>query len=814
MTTGAVFKLIANDGKADRMIMATKLLFQRIQEVIYQRTKQGKADITPTLADLERTHILYINAHFKPFAAIGYEYQKVKPQSGTSTLGGSVTFSIPQFGDFFHDMVCRVRLGKVYAATGQTPTQDTLANAVKGTAFPSNTATTSYNIVDHAGNVIVAGATGGAVAHTYRNFVRYCEFPGNKLFTKVKFEVNGNPLDEYDQYVPVMLEKFTVMPHKRSGYNTLIGQQNKIEGVSGLQKSSVFDTDNTVQPALKQLDIYGQSVSGADQATLIGTKHNTPSGIDRFGSTQSNQTTALYQPLTTTTRGPVSALVLNETPLSLVPGTIVPIQTALNAPILATATVGSDMGTALDFVNDNQLYDLSQRSISILNGPQTAKPIQPPLEIWNKLKFWFNDDVRLSIPSVSIPFGMRFITIDLAPASALVYETPSIFLETITQSNVVATSSPVTSGNVVPVTFKPTNALPASVGSFNAAQIYAAGFAFIPANATTYAVIATSTLTNGTNSATAAQILTAGLLYDTTTSSFSGTTITTTGTGTPTITAANFTSMGATFLYSDLTTAEVRSYSPIFNRNGLAADPAIEQIELYINNIFVSPEVHDIFIRRIGFALIRVYRQQKSTLTASGTQELLLSALKWPVEYMFVGLQPTFNVKEATTASGLVTGGNVNTWRDWHRMTRQIEATCDDLTIATTATVASRRGAVDPAKYWLPVPTVDSLSLVTHGINIFDNFSDLFFSAYSPYHYGQSTITTPEDVGAYFVNMSLFPRAYQPGGHLNISRVRETYLKFVSSYCGSKSNCAAIIVAVCINFLITSDGSAMLRYST
>jgi hypothetical protein len=28
-------------------------------------------DITPTLVDLERTHILYVNAHFKPFAAIG-----------------------------------------------------------------------------------------------------------------------------------------------------------------------------------------------------------------------------------------------------------------------------------------------------------------------------------------------------------------------------------------------------------------------------------------------------------------------------------------------------------------------------------------------------------------------------------------------------------------------------------------------------------------------------------------------------------------------------------------------------------------------
>jgi len=32
MSAGAVFKLIANDGKADRMIMATELLNQRIKD--------------------------------------------------------------------------------------------------------------------------------------------------------------------------------------------------------------------------------------------------------------------------------------------------------------------------------------------------------------------------------------------------------------------------------------------------------------------------------------------------------------------------------------------------------------------------------------------------------------------------------------------------------------------------------------------------------------------------------------------------------------------------------------------------------------
>ena len=74
MASGGVFKLIANDGKADRMIIATALINQRIMDIMCYRKRQGKADPTPTLLDLEKTHILYVNAHFKPFAAIGFEY--------------------------------------------------------------------------------------------------------------------------------------------------------------------------------------------------------------------------------------------------------------------------------------------------------------------------------------------------------------------------------------------------------------------------------------------------------------------------------------------------------------------------------------------------------------------------------------------------------------------------------------------------------------------------------------------------------------------------------------------------------------------
>ncbi len=133
-------------------------------------------------------------------------------------------------------------------------------------------------------------------------------------------------------------------------------------------------------------------------------------------------------------------------------------------------------------------------------------------------------------------------------------------------------------------------------------------------------------------------------------------------------------------------------------------------------------------------------------------------------------------------------------------MTRQVDITVDH--------------SGETCQGWLPVSTVDTLSLQAHGITIFDQFQDIFYSEYLPYQFGGAALNTPEDHGAFFVNMALFPRSYQPSGHLNISRARETYLSWTTSYISSKTPTDPIVVAVAINFLLISDGSAVLRYST
>lgn len=100
MATGGVFQLITNDGKQDRMLMATQMLRNRLEAIrAKRRADPSIQDETPTLLDIERTHVLFTNAHFKPFVALGYEYNKVNTGAGTVQLGSSIQFSIPQFGD-------------------------------------------------------------------------------------------------------------------------------------------------------------------------------------------------------------------------------------------------------------------------------------------------------------------------------------------------------------------------------------------------------------------------------------------------------------------------------------------------------------------------------------------------------------------------------------------------------------------------------------------------------------------------------------------------------------------------------------------
>jgi hypothetical protein len=665
MSGGGVFTLLTNDGKSDKLIMATDFLNRRIQQIMCARKASGDSDIMPTLKDIEKTHLLFVNAHFKPFCAMGHEYQKVRTTSGTPSLGNTVTFAIPQFGDFFADMAMRVTLSAVSSSLkniGAVLTTDMDWDGATDIASGN----TVYTYVDPFGNTVNPSTTA-----SWRNMVRYVEFPGERLCQEVKFDVNGNSLDLYEDVATVMMRKFTLTADKTVGYKRLCGQEVALEGVSGIQQGQVFDNDR-----------------------LAGTVLTSQSG--GAPTLQQNQRGTVQD-----TSDAFLLAALPDNSWNALPSTL----TALTAARASTAA-------------QNGYQSVFRKELRAIDGLQTPKYVQPATDLWCKLRFWFNERIDQAVPSVAIPSGQRYISVKLANQSQLVVEAPGLYHRRVWDSNVA-----------------------------------------IPSSALGYV--------------------------------------------------------------NNVRTVEYRPVSSA----GTISTIELSNVELYVNNLFVNPEIHDIYINRIGFSLIRVFRMHKQTVSTPTNDDKQLSQLKWPIEYMFVGLRPVWN-GDAT---------NTTMHRDWHRMCKVVDiesrehdkaeiikqvisvsGTAVTVTPDTTGATGhtSRIYSLQQDRYVKEIKTFDTLSLTAHGVKIFDTFSEKFFSTYVPYAFGGPNIVTPQDEGCLMFNFALYPGVYQPSGHINVSRAREFYLNWSSAYTTSTCSSELIVVCKAINFLLVANGSCVLRFTT
>lgn len=734
MAAGGVFKILTNDGKADQMLMATQLLKDRICDIIDAREAAGLDDTLPTLKDIEKTHVLHFQSKFKPFVALGYEYQRVRPQAGTTALNGSVTYSIPQFGDFLSDMVLNLTLTACFFSTGVLPALSTafpdIGPAFTAVAIPTtigtgyqtfalpdgstlNTYEASNTTFDGVPRSIVrrvhflryvngAGATytdgtssgAGVTPSQIADRIYYCDWPGERSMKRIAFEVNGNPLDDYDLFSYAFYRKFRLNFDKRYGYYRDMGQEYPTAAISN------NISDGAVNPA----------TSGVNSTLTV-------------------------------------------------PGT--------------------------------------RKSEQILNGPQTPQLVQPSLNLWIKLLFWFNLDQSQALVSAAIPYGQRFINVDFASSDDMVFRAPAAYAVAVMITDIYGTANPA-----------------------------AIGVATQPPAALT--IISTNS-----------QVL----------------------------------------LYPQYT-------------NGTLTAPNIQIADLYVNNIFTIPEVHDIYIERIGFSLIRVHRRQTQGINTS-TLDLQLSQFKYPIEFFYVGLLPDVNFKQGQTYIGppivgpgvpstvaspgtLTAGPNLaipgaRRDQDWHvftyntrRLALNSSTKIEAFAFGTAGAFANQTGVANSATgatlefsatasptiattffqviakadstTWVQNQrTIDTVQITAHGVALYQTVDAQFFNAYIPDAYERNYLVTPDDLGALFINFSLHPYLMQPSGHINTSRAREFFITFTSSLVGaavtgigyaSTTNTPPVAAPVntltatlyteasALNFLLITDGSAVLRYTT
>jgi hypothetical protein len=236
-------------------------------------------------------------------------------------------------------------------------------------------------------------------------------------------------------------------------------------------------------------------------------------------------------------------------------------------------------------------------------------------------------------------------------------------------------------------------------------------------------------------------------------------------------------------------------------------NPVVSLCDLYVNNLFVMPDIHDIFISRISFQLIRVHRHIIRQCDKS-EDNLLLNDLKWPIETLYFGWRPTANVTTNSLVDERASQDSVidPNMEDWHRFT---VVTNDKAQAQTTASGApSAYNAKKESSH------ITSMKLSAVSIDLYKEMPSQFFNSYVPYTYGGNIINCPTDKGLYMITFALYPGVYQPSGHINASRSREFYLGYKSTYINSTHTADLLVNAVAENFLLVSDGSATVRYVT
>jgi hypothetical protein len=324
--------------------------------------------------------------------------------------------------------------------------------------------------------------------------------------------------------------------------------------------------------------------------------------------------------------------------------------------------------------------------------------------------------------------------------------------------------------------------------------------------------------------------------------------------------------------------------------NGAYNDVTITTMEMYMNNIFLQPEIVKIFCSKFGFSLIRVHTRHKEIINKPN-DNILLSQLKWPTETMYLSFKPminltnsqqwhkssqlvkksikmpviaknnnlinivgvypgynsTENTVQLTTVSGITSfNTTLNFYRDYELIIisgtgyvsndieknkftiksnsvpvgpNNMEVTINDAWNITKPDVTTkfeffkRELAINDAIYYKELPTISDMEIIAYGITIFQRTPESFFNSYLPYRFG-THINTPRDRGMYMVNYSFLPGDHQPSGHINISRAREFYLNYNSTFISPVNKCELLVLCDAINFLLVSNGSAILRFST
>lgn len=606
MSNGGAFVLITNDGKIDKLLLASSFLSENLANITEVRRKSGMPDPTPTISDIEKTHIMFFYNSFSPFVSLAFEYMKVTP-TGSATPGGSLTFSIPLNGDLFTDTVFKVHVGQVVASRENESTE----------------------------------------------YLRYCDYVGEKLFRHVSFTVNGNQIDRYDYDIMPVYREFRLLENKRAGWNKMNGQEAMYAA-------------------------YGDTLSG---------------------------------------RG--------------------------------------------------NLREVAQ----VVNGIQTPKIVQPEFDLYIPMMSWFCGDARDAIPSVSIPYGQRLINIELADTKQFLqyagispiydnpkqYQPPDPMMKIDMYINNIYINPDVHDVLIKQISFNMIRLYQRQYQDLRNAEdrIQFTQFKF-PIETIYWSVIPDENRD------------------------------------------VNSTKMLKDWWKSER--VESITYDECccpnflhFSNNQEATVTPQTQIAQITREMLLG---QGNFVLANGFDISAKMQE----LVARGDQGFI--ELLPPPLGTIQSVKQFYEIMEYVGYAGTL---------DWDATTFQVGQHLPNIRTTLGTMVAATRCT---KTYENPTPVIRNAALESHGVMVYHHNNIEFYNAYLPWRYGCTKIRTPDTVGNGVFWFNLFPPESQPSGYFNFSRARETYFIYGQSEINSSYTAKFVGIGIAINFLLISDGTAIVRFGT
>jgi len=251
---------------------------------------------------------------------------------------------------------------------------------------------------------------------------------------------------------------------------------------------------------------------------------------------------------------------------------------------------------------------------------------------------------------------------------------------------------------------------------------------------------------------------------------------------------------------------DLTSYTNIIQAIDSSSDPIdaptlnIEAFDLFINNFTVNPEIKDLYLKKIGFYLIRVHRSSSITLEKSKA-DVKFPEFKLPIETIYFGFRPL---------------ANLDNFENWYKLCVLTQQHYCSLILTKDSPGPGSTPSAAGVFYNESSPVIDKIGFGAYGIELYKLTEEFFYRAYQPFRFQKCCqISSPENSEecAYVVSWAILgPKQFQPSGYLNISRLREFKLAYESSYINPETQVELMASAIGINFLLISDGTAGLRY--